>query len=128
MSQRNGQYPASHLNPEQTDYKNLIAQQFGQFNNKSSNDVQRTRPQFNQNDERTHFSDEENSRRGNKKPTTNTDKRKSSKSRQLKEFEFGWKNIDQTESIPPSEFTVTNLNQHYDLLVDEAFFRFKYLQ
>ena len=76
MSQRNGQYPASHLNPEQTKYKNLIAQQFEQFSNKSSTDVQRTRPQFNQNvdDERTHFSDEENSmsRRSNKKPTLNS--------------------------------------------------------
>ena len=124
MSQRNGQYSASHLNPEQNDYKHLIAQQFGQFNNKTSNEMRRTRPQFNQivDDEKTQHSDEENSmsRRVNKKTTINTDKRKSSKLSQQKEFEFGWKNIDQSESIPPSEFTVTNLNQHYDLLVDEA--------
>ena len=39
------------------------------------------------------------------------------KSLQLKEAEFGWKNTETLGSIPPSDYTITHINQNYDLLV-----------
>jgi hypothetical protein len=37
---------------------------------------------------------------------------------ELKEAEFGWKNVDTAGSLPPSDYTVTNVNQNHDLLVN----------
>jgi hypothetical protein len=39
------------------------------------------------------------------------------KSKMNKEAEFGWKNTETLGSIPPSDYTITHINQNYDLLV-----------
>ena len=38
-------------------------------------------------------------------------------SNKLREAEFGWKKTDTLGSIPPSDYTITSINQNYDLLV-----------
>lgn len=38
-------------------------------------------------------------------------------SRNLKEYEFGWKQTDMQDSLPPNDFTISHINQHHDLLV-----------
>lgn len=40
----------------------------------------------------------------------------------LKEKEFGWKNTDSLNSIPPNEFTISHINQHHDMLVSQENF------
>ena len=39
------------------------------------------------------------------------------KNKMNKENEFGWKNTETLGSIPPSDYTITHINQNYDLLV-----------
>lgn len=38
------------------------------------------------------------------------------KKRDLKEAEYGWKNLDTLDSVPPSDYTITHVNQNHDLL------------
>lgn len=33
-----------------------------------------------------------------------------------KEHEFGWKSTNMQDSMPPSEFTISHINQHHDML------------
>lgn len=40
----------------------------------------------------------------------------------LKEAEFGWKQTETLGSIPPSDYTITHINQNYDLLVRISLF------
>jgi hypothetical protein len=35
----------------------------------------------------------------------------------LKEKEFGWKQIETLNSVPPNDYTVTHINQNHELLV-----------
>jgi hypothetical protein len=41
----------------------------------------------------------------------------------LKEIEFGWKQPETLGSVPPSDYTITNINQNHDLTVFSQFFR-----
>jgi hypothetical protein len=36
---------------------------------------------------------------------------------QLKEIEFGWKDTETLNSVPPNDYTVTHINQNHELLV-----------
>jgi hypothetical protein len=72
---------------------------------------------------------------GSSSPNTSTDRRGKSSERsvsissdkrvpyrqkskeELKEAEFKWKNVETAGSLPPSDYTITNINQNQDLLV-----------
>lgn len=47
---------------------------------------------------------------------TLTDREREELDAKQKELEFGWKKIDTAGSVPPSDYTVTNISQNYDLL------------
>lgn len=36
--------------------------------------------------------------------------------KELREAEFGWKNTETLNSVPPSDYTITHVNQNHDLL------------
>lgn len=54
------------------------------------------------------------SKKSNDKRDDQDDERRTNK---LKEAEFGWKETKTLGSIPPSDYTITHINQNYDLLV-----------
>jgi hypothetical protein len=60
--------------------------------------------------------------RKNDKKKETTKINEMNKIRKNKEFEFGWKNTESLTSMPPSDMTVSNLNQHHDLLVNIFYF------
>ena len=37
--------------------------------------------------------------------------------KELKELEFGWKHTETLGSVPPNDYTITNITQNHDLLV-----------
>lgn len=47
---------------------------------------------------------------------TGQDHKKLSK-KQLRDAEFNWKTIETLRSVPPSDYTITHINQNHDLLV-----------
>ena len=48
---------------------------------------------------------------------SSTDKDRSLSKSERREIEFGWKDTETLGSVPPNDYTITNITQNYDLLV-----------
>ena len=48
---------------------------------------------------------------------SSADKDRSLSKSELREIEFGWKDTETLGSVPPNDYTITNITQNHDLLV-----------
>ncbi len=60
---------------------------------------------------------ERDSRNSSRNSSTEKEPRRNRSKSELREIEFQWKNIETLGSIPPNDYTITNISQNYDLLV-----------